>query len=79
MRFVSLGHDRPRFSVEIMYPREDRDFVLIYLGLWIFMYIWRHMICSLTVCFQINLLYPGHRACLIGGDWSFMLIERVML
>ena len=66
-------------TVKVAYPRKNCGFSSIHLELWDFMYIWRHMICSLIVCFQINLLYPGHRACLIGGDWSFMLIERVML
>ena len=39
LRFVSLRRDRPRFSVEVTYLREDHDFVFIYLELWIFMYI----------------------------------------
>jgi len=25
------------------------------------------------------LLYLGHGACFVGGDWSIMLIERFML
>ena len=29
--------------------------------------------------FQINLLYVGHEACFIGGDWSIMLFEKFML
>lgn len=29
LELVSLGIDRPKFFVEVAYPREDRDFVLI--------------------------------------------------
>ena len=29
LRFVSLGFGRPKFSVEVAYLREDRDFVFI--------------------------------------------------
>ena len=29
LELVSLGCDRPKFFVEVAYPREDRDFVLI--------------------------------------------------
>ena len=48
LEFASLGCDKPRFFVEVAYPREDRDFVLIHLEFGnIHMYILRHMICSL--------------------------------
>ena len=32
LRFVSLECDRPRFSIEVVYLREDRDFVFILFG-----------------------------------------------
>ena len=40
--FLALGLIGLEFSIEITHLRDDRNFVFIYLELWIFMYIWTH-------------------------------------
>ena len=75
---VSLGLSRLRFAVEVSYPRENPNLVLIHLEFWNSLYIhnWRHLIRSCIICnYVINLLLilwtGGEKSITVSFNGSF--------